>query len=589
MGARRSGGPTSRRVLAAWFVEWIWIPLVVGLGIVGAIFPDGRSLSVEWRRALWLAVGVSLLPTLIAALIPELTVYEGVDNPFGIGGQGMAAAAAASTSLLIPIVVVGAAEALIRFRRSRGEERLQLKLIVLAMGLVASMFGVYGVLILIEGTASPSGQGFELLEYVTILSFLAVPVSIAFGVLKYRLYDIDFVINKAVLYGAIALFITVVYLTVVVGIGSLIGYASDPVLSAVAAAIVALAFQPARRRAQHLANRVVYGRRATPYEVLSTFADRLAGSYSLEDVLPRMARVVAEGTAAVRATIWLRSSAGHRPAATWPVGAEPAPLDPPFEVRHQGEVLGAISVATAPNEPLAPAQEQLIRDVAGQAGLVLRNVRLVEELRASRQRLVEAQDEERRRIERNIHDGVQQQLVALAVRLQLLERQIERPETARDEAASIRAGAATALEDLRDLARGIYPPLLADEGLAAALEAQVRRAAVPVVLETDGIGRYPRVLESAVYFCTLEALNNVAKYARATHARVRLAAEEGHIVFEVMDDGAGFDPTAVARGTGLQGMVDRVEAAGGVLEILSAPGEGKTVPGLVPVEAQITS
>lgn len=246
-------------------------------------------------------------------------------------------------------------------------------------------------------------------------------------------------------------------------------------------------------------------------------------------------------------------------------------------------------MATAPNEPLAPAQKQLIRDVAGQAGLVLRNVRLVEELRASRQRLVEAQDEERRRIERNIHDGVQQQLVALAVRLQLLERQIERPEIARDEAASIRAGATTALEDLRDLARGIYPPLLADEGLAAALEAQVRRAAVPVVLETDGIGRYPHVLESAVYFCTLEALNNVAKYARATRARVRLAAEEGHIVFEVTDEGAGFDPTAVAGGTGLQGMVDRVEAAGGVLEILSAPGEGTTVRGLVPVEAEITS
>jgi signal transduction histidine kinase len=578
----RAGRPPGG-VMAAWFVEWTWVPLIVGLGVVGAIFPDGRPLSAAWRRALWIAIGLSLVPIVLNALIPQLAVW-GVDNPVGIGGREMADGAAASTALLIPIVVVGAGAAVRRFRRSRGEERLQLKWIVLAMSVVASMFGVYGVLVLIQGTASPSGEGLRLLEYVTILSFLAVPFSIAMGVLKYRLYDIDIVINKAVVYGAIALFITVVYLTVVIGIGSLIGYASNPVLSAIAAAIVALAFQPARRRAQHLANRVVYGPRATPYEVLSTFAERLAGSYPLDDVLPRTARVVAEGTGAVRATIWLRTEDAYRPAATWPPDTDPAPLDPAFEVRHQGELLGAISVATAPNEPLAPVQEQLIRDVAGQAGLVLRNVRLLGDLRASRQRLVSAQDAERRRIERNIHDGAQQQLVALAVKQRLAASLIGRDdERACDLLDELQRQTNEALEDLRDLARGIYPPLLADRGLADALSAQARKSPIPIVLEPDGIGRYRQDVESAVYFSVLEALQNVAKYADASRAVVRLAEGHDELTFTVSDDGRGFDPSTTPSGTGLQGMADRLAAIGGALEIRSARGAGTTVAGRVPV------
>ena len=142
-----------------------------------------------------------------------------------------------------------------RFRRSRGEERLQLKWLTLSTITVASMFAAYGVLVIVQGTASPEGRHLVWLENLMVLAFLAVPVSVAFGVLKYRLYDIDIVINKTVVYGAIAVFITGVYLVVVIGIGSLIGYASNPVLSAIAAAIIALAFQPARRRAQRLANR----------------------------------------------------------------------------------------------------------------------------------------------------------------------------------------------------------------------------------------------------------------------------------------------------------------------------------------------
>jgi signal transduction histidine kinase len=236
-----------------------------------------------------------------------------------------------------------------------------------------------------------------------------------------------------------------------------------------------------------------------------------------------------------------------------------------------------------PNDPLDPSRERLLSDLAAQAGLVLRNVRLIEELRASRQRLVAAQDQERRKIERNLHDGVQQQLVALNVQLGLLARVAGTdPTKAAELATSLQGRASDALEDLRDLARGIYPPLLADQGLSAALEAQARKAAVPTTVAADGIGRYPQDVESAVYFCCLEALNNVAKYANATAATIGLRRDAAHLRFEIRDDGVGFDTIAGANGTGLQGMADRLDAIGGTLTVISAPGAGTSIVGMVP-------
>jgi signal transduction histidine kinase len=229
-----------------------------------------------------------------------------------------------------------------------------------------------------------------------------------------------------------------------------------------------------------------------------------------------------------------------------------------------------------------PTKERLIRDLASQAGLVLRNVRLIEELRASRQRLVAAQDEERRKIERNLHDGAQQQLVALQVQLRLMEQQVgKNTDMELQLVQRLQEAAGAALEDLRDLARGIYPPLLADQGLVAALEAQTRRSPVQVEVESDGVGRYPREVEAALYFCALEALNNVAKYAEAASVQISLSEEDGMLQFRIRDDGRGFDTSAAAFGTGLQGMADRVDAIGGTLEISSEAGHGTTVTGTI--------
>jgi signal transduction histidine kinase len=589
-GGRPPGG-----LYAAWLQEWVWIPLIVGLGVVGWIFPEGRFLSRRWRTAMVVACAVAAVPMVLNALLPRLTIFAGFDNPVGLDEPWVQGAANASAGLVLPVLFGGAAAATVRFRRRSGDERQQIKwllLAVMAVGLVLTYYGILLGIILATGTDPTKGADWP--EYLAIASFLAVPISVAFGVLKYRLYDIDVVINKAVVYAVLAVFITGVYLTVVVAAGSLTGYASNPILSGIAAAVVALAFQPARRGAQRLANRLVYGERATPYEVLAQLGARLAGEYAADDVLDRIATALAGGIGADRVVVWLNSGGELRPAAVWPEGAPAAPIAASvaaltatedgmrsFPVRLQGEILGAIGVHKPASDPLTSADEKLVGDLAAQAGLVLRNARLIEELRASRRRLIEAQDEERRKIERNLHDGAQQQLVALTVQLGLLERQAEDPDTVRASATRLKDALQDALDELRALARGIYPPLLADQGLAAALEAQSRKAAVPTTIESGGIGRYPREIESAVYFCALEALQNVAKYADATSAVVRLGERDGRLEFEIADDGRGFDPIATSYGTGMQGMVDRLDAIGGTLEVSSESGRGTMVLGRI--------
>jgi len=596
------------RAWGSW-TSWIFFLGVGFVVFVLLLFPTGSLPSRRWRPVAWAAaaamaawaLGNALAPTLLTAGPPP------VGNPIGVAGPAghvFSFAAGAGGLLIVAAGLAAIVSLVFRYRRAGAVEREQLKWLVYAGGLI-----VAAVLaeIVIEKIFGLTGQTATAVEDVTNQAAVAlVPIAIGIAIFRYHLYDIDVVINKTLVYGSLAVFITGVYVAIVVGLGSLAqrGARPDLALSIAATAVVAVAFQPVRERVQRLANRLVYGRRATPYQVLADFAGRMAGAYAAEDLLPRMARILAEGTAATRADVWLKSGGEFHDGAAWPPAAPPLPparataagvpaypaADRILPVRYQGEVLGALSVAKRPGEALTPTEDRLLADLASQVGLVLKNAGLreqllarLDEIRASRLRLVAAQDAERRRIERNIHDGAQQQLVALAIKLSITESMIGTDtEGERELLAELREDAAGAVEELRDLARGIYPPLLASRGLAAALEAQARKAPVPTSVTADGVGRYQQDVEAAVYFCVLEALQNVAKYAGARRAEVRLAASGHDLRFEVTDDGAGFDPASRGYGTGLQGMADRLHAHGGSLDVRSAPGAGTTIAGRLP-------
>ena len=583
------GSLPAGRVLA-WVSNVLWPIPLAALILLFLLFPTGHLPSARWRPVLWLVM-VILLVLSVGALI---IATAGWSQPFaGINVAAGSVSTVAKTVIVIAVLaeivalLLSVASLVVRFRRSTGEERLQLKWFVSAAAVAALAFSV-GIFV--------DAPVVSVLVSIS-LAFLYVAIGIA--MLKHNLYDIDLIINKTITYGAIAAFITAIYVIVVVVIGAFIGVTEG--VSLLATAVVAVAFQPIRRRAQQFANRLVYGERATPYEVLSRFSEHVGETYSGEDILVRMVRLLAEGTGATSAVVWLRVGDEVRPAATWPTNGAMAtaiPLaadEPPvvdgatasIPVRHQRELLGLLTVTKPPNEPLSPVEEKLVADLAGQAGLVLANSRLIEDLLASRQRLVAAQDAERRRLERNLHDGAQQQLVALAVRLRLARTTASKDLAEADRMLEQLEGDVTiALENLRELARGVYPPLLADRGLAAAIEAQARRSPVPVHVEADGIGRYPQELETAVYFCTLEALQNAAKYAEANEVAVRLAEDHGGLVLSIRDDGRGFDRAETPLGAGLQNMADRMAALGGTLTVRSRPGAGTSIEGRVPVRSE---
>ena len=588
-------GPAWVGKAAAFVGGAVWPVPISMLILLLLLFPTGEFPSPRWRP-----VGIVVLVLagvfVVASSIIQLSVWN---DPFtntdassltGIAKPIFQALSGVAFLGLPVLLVVALISVIVRYRRSRGDERLQLKWFAFAAFFVVVTF--------VFNTSNNT-----VWNLLSALALLGLWVAIGIAMLRYRLYDIDVVIRKTLVGGVLVAFVTVVYAVIVAGIGALgssVGALDRGPLIAIATAIVAIAAQPVLRRARHFANRLVYGDRATPYEVLSEFSERMGETYSTDEVPQRMARILAEGTGATAATVWLHVGGRLRPAATWPADVPqpdpvPAPADDAepsvgdartFAVRHAGELLGALSVSMPPEEPMSSAQERLGTDLAAQAGLVLRNVRLIEELRASRQRLVVAQDEERRRLERNLHDGAQQQLVALAVKERLAANLVERdPAGARSLLERSRPRRPTPSRRSATSRAGSTRRCSPTGACRPALEAQARKAPLPVEVETDGIGRYPREVEAAVYFACLEALQNVSKYAAADRAWVAIGTEDGELVFRVRDDGRGFDPASTNLGTGIQGIDDRLAALGGRLHIDSSLGAGATIEGRLPVAA----
>jgi signal transduction histidine kinase len=584
-------GAMPGKAVAAWVTNWVFIVTLAPIPLILLLFPTGNVVSPRWRwvvRAIVIAAGFLTVGGMVRPGNVETDAGIVVANPIGVEaiGPALEIVAAVAFAVIIGGAVASVVAVGVRYRRSADEERRQIRGLTYMVGVAVLIF-----------LAVLATSGVAWLNDILFIAFfgsfgVGIPVAIGYSILRHRLYDIDVVVKKTVTYSIVAIALTGFYLAFVT-VATLVNFSR----LFFAAVLLVLTFRPVRRTARTIADRLIYGRRATPYEVLSEFSERMSETYSTDDVLPRMAQVLQGATGATRADVWLRVGRELRARASAPGGGPlPAPVaaaddaspalpgDFAAEVRHQGALLGALTVEMPANDPLDPSRERLVRDLAAQAGPVLRNVRLIEELRASRQRLVAAQDAERRKLERNIHDGAQQQLVALGVKLRLADALVDRDAAkAHDLLTQLQAEAQGAIDDLRDLARGIYPPLLADRGLGPALEAQARKSAVPVDVAADGVGRLGQDVEAAVYFSCLEALQNIAKYANASRATISLAQHDGRLDFSVTDDGAGFDVAAVERGSGLQGMADRMDAIGGSLVVESAPGAGTTVRGTIEV------
>ena len=526
-------------------------PLAAGsLVFALLLLPDGRLPSE--RRWRWFIGGA------IAGIVVMFVAGLWAFRPWNAAAVTDDPADGIASMTGIVITVMALIGFVIRFRRSAGTARDQFKWVFWGAAMFVPATVVSGF---------TDGTDFEPLGVVArAVGGIAFVVGFGVAIGRYRLFDVDVVIRRTAIVAGLAAFITVVYAVLVGAAGLVVGFGTEATLplSITATVVVAVAFQPLRVRMRRWVDRLVYGERASPYEVLSRLSARTREAVATEDVMPYLAELLATGTGAERAVVWLRHGDELHPAVVWPSGVEIAPVghgggDPHSPgaahmapVEHDGEVLGAVSVTMPGSEQMTAAAQRLVDDVASQAGLILRNARLIEELRSSRQRLVAAQDEERRRLERDLHDGrpaaVHRRQDEGRGRTAARHRgEIERVvDTLREILGDVDAG----VESLRDLAHGIYPPLLEAEGLPAALRARVRKAPIPVTFDSAGLGRYPREVEAAVYFCVLEALQNAVKYSNAGAVAVTLRHEAGTLVFEVTDDGERVRPRHDGPGPG---------------------------------------
>jgi signal transduction histidine kinase len=534
----------------------------------------------------------------------------------------------AATSALF--AVVGALAVAARYPRANREDRRRMKWVGWA-ALVAA-----GVTIIALGLRAlvdwPHDWGVVAAGVTAIL-----PVGVALGTTRHPTGAVDRLLASTISLAGLAAVVVAVYLAIVLGLGR-VPHGEERVLlvlSMVAAAVAAVLYLPAHDRLKALATRVVYGERIAPDEVLRSFGSRLSRSVPLDELLLQMTESLRKTLSLTSAEVWTASGGAlelmvanpeRDRAAIGITGAEESTLaragvsgsawakiwlpdlledDEDRVLRiapitHSGELLGMIVVERArESEPFSGEDDRILTELARQVGLTLHNVRLdsalqasldevrrqAEALQASRGRIVAAADAERRRIERNLHDGAQQHLVALAVKVRLAKQLSGRdPDKATSLLEELGGDLEDALQELRDLAHGIYPPLLADKGLPDALAAASRRASLPTEVRTDGVHRLPAEMEAAVYFCCLEALQNAGKHAgEGARAVVRLWEEEGGLLFEVADDGAGFDTRRTGASAGFTNMNDRVGAIGGSLRIESAPGRGTKVSGVIPV------
>jgi signal transduction histidine kinase len=424
------------------------------------------------------------------------------------------------------------------------------------------------------------------------LSAILIPGAIIYGILRHRLFDLDLVVRKSVTYGAALLVIAAAYAVILATPGLMLGNRVPVTLAVIITIAAALAFQPLRRRLESAVSRRLFGDRVQQYQLLKNLGTTMEQTAELDELLPRLAKAIREGIGASWVRVRLRDADG-----SWldePTGVAGEASDHSaagVDLVRASELVGRIDLGPKPGG-YAPADLELLATVAAQATTAVANVRLatqlkegLDELSTSRVRLIAAQDAERRRIERDLHDGIQQEVVALIAGLRLARNRLSRNQLTPDELTDLQDQAREMLRELRELAHGIHPPVLTDNGLVAALESRLARFPIPVeIIADDGLraARFSEDVEGAAYFVACESLTNVAKHAGTDGARVRLSRFYNLLCLAVEDSGRGFQPNG-ARSGGLANIRDRVDALHGRLTIESQLGAGTSIRAELPL------
>jgi len=569
--------------------EWMWasiwlsqtstmVALVLAATLV-VLLPDGRPRHARERgflRAAWIVI---VLPTL--AMVSNELIVTSVSSFHGVTGiasplfmealQPYGPMLATVNTLGFAIFLGAIGLLFVRYHATSTRERKQIRWVLFG-GFVVILVGVVPSILAGLGVISPP-QNSPAQTVLSTLSVILLPASVVVAVMEPHWIDVDIVIRRSVVYGALSLVILVVYVAVAASVGAAgarLGLNLE--VAVVLTVVIAILFQPARRRLQAVADRWVFGARPTKYEAVTDFGVTIEQATEPSELLPRLVETI-KGT--IRLT-WVTVSLddGSRAMAGSVIG-EPVLRVP---LGAGDEQVGEIVCGPKAEGRLRDDEIQLVRTLAGQLALAVRNARLAG-------RIVNAAESERRRIERNIHDGAQQELVALVARLAMARSAAAQGGLSPDVIDDMRLEAQQILSELRELAQGIHPSVLSDGGILEAVEDRCARLPLEVTLETsEGLRarRFGDNIEGAAYFFVTESLANVLKHADATRTTISLTYEDGRLQLGVADDGRGFDPDAASEG-GLAGLRDRIRALGGTVIVASAPGHGTRVSASLPV------
>ena len=573
-----------------WMVTWF-----LGFLLLPAWFPDGRPAAARWRRpvqvtaAAWIALIVVFMLAERPLTNAFLEVGDPPANPTGLLAVPEMAINVSWLVITLTSIVVALGSVVARWRRAHGELRLQLKWVLYAFGLVLAVAAADLV-----NQALVSGAGIDLgltwpISLLSALTTVGLVVALGLAVLRLRLYDVDLVINRTIVYGLLTAIIVVAYVLAVVGIGAWLPV-DEVLLSLITTGAVAVAFAPLRALLQRAVNRLMFGERDDPYTVLSELGRLLSHSGAPDETLRTLVETVATTLKLPGVAIELEQDGAWRTRATHGEVPEPASHLVVVPLHHQGEVVGRLVVAPrSPREPLSAADHRLLQDIAHQAGALAHAVRLTLALQRSREALVLAREEERRRIRRDLHDGLGPSLASQTFRLDaVLEQLQDDPGEAADLITAVKQHNQQLVADIRRLVYELRPPALDELGLAGALRAYAgqlaRNGPLTINLEADPdpLPSLPAAVEVAAYRIAREAVTNVVRHAQATRSTVTLQVTGARMVVQIIDDGGGLQRSATP-GVGLTSMRERAEELGGGFEVAPVRPAGTRVSATLPV------